>query len=87
MKIETSWPWITLSIAAVVTLNPLGLEIVYNAVSPVNPSAHSLGQSLAIHALEIMGAIGLIEFTIRKLLLRRQRRKNNQAASGAKQNG
>ena len=66
-----------------VTLNPLGLEIVYNALSAANPSAHRLGQSLAIRALEILGAIGLIEFTIRKLLLMRQRRKYNQAASGA----
>ena len=83
MKIETSWPWITLSLAAVISLNPLGLEIIYNALSVVNPSAHSLGQSLAIRALEIMGAVGLIEFGIRKLLLMRQRRKFNQAASGA----
>jgi len=83
MKVHTSWPWITLSIAAVISLNPLGLEIIYNALSVVNPSAHSLGQSLAIRTLEIMGAVGLIEFGIRKLLLMRQRRKFNQAASGA----
>lgn len=83
MKVHTSWPWITLSIAAVISLNPLGLEIIYNALSAVNPSAHRLGQSLAIRALEIMGAVGLIEFGIRKLLLMRQRRKFNQAASGA----
>ncbi len=87
MKVETSWPWITLSIAAVVTLNPLGLEIVYNALSAADPSAHRLGLSLAIRALEILGAIGLTEFGIRKLLLMRQRRKYNQAASGAKNNG
>lgn len=87
MRVETSWPWIALSIAAVVVLNPLGLEIVSNAISAGNPSARSLAQALAIRASEIMGAVGLIEFGIRKLLLMRQRRKYNQAASGAKQNG
>jgi hypothetical protein len=87
MTIETSWPWITLSIAAVVVLNPLGLEIVANAFSAGNPTARNLAQVLATHAAEILGALGLVEFGIRKLLLRRQRRKYNQAASGAKQNG
>jgi len=83
MKVHTSWPWITLSIAAVISLNPLGLEIIYNALSAGEQLARSLGQFLVYCGLGILTGLGLIEFTIRKLLLMRQRRKYNQAASGA----
>ena len=78
-SVETSWPWITLSIAAVVALNPIGLEIIHSAFSAGEQLACSLGQFLVYCALGIAAALGLIEFGIRKLLLMRQRR----LASGA----
>ena len=82
-NVETSWPWITLSIAAVVALNPIGLDIIYNAFSSGEQLARTLGQFLIYCALGIAFAVGLIEFGIRKFLLLRQRR----TTSGAKQNG
>ena len=82
MKVETSWPWITLSILAVVSLNPIGLEVIHSAFSSGEQLARTLGQFLVYCALGVAFAVGLIEFGIRKFLLTRQRRKNNREARG-----
>lgn len=77
--VRTSWPWITLTIAAVVTLNPIGLEIIHSAFSASEQLARSLGQFLVYCVLGGLAAIGAVEFAIRKYLMLRQR----QLASGA----
>ena len=82
MKVETSWPWITLSIAAIAALNPIGLEIIHSAVSSGEQLARTLGQFLVYCALGIAAGVGLIEFGIRKYLLMRQRRVARGVANG-----
>ncbi|MDB5567739.1 MAG: hypothetical protein JWP84_4305 [Tardiphaga sp.] len=74
MKVATSWPWITLLIAAAAALNPVGYDIIYNAYHSGEQLARSLGQFLIYCALGILVALGLIEFGIRKVLILRQRR-------------
>ena len=74
-NVETSWPWITLSIAAIAALNPIGLEIIHSAFSSGEQLARTLGQFLVYCALGIAAGVGLIEFGIRKFLLIRQCRK------------
>lgn len=78
-SIRTSWPWITLSIAAVVALNPIGLEIIHSAFSASEQLARSLGQFLVYCVLGGLAALGAAEFAVRKYLMSRQRR----LASGA----
>jgi hypothetical protein len=82
MKIETSWPWITLSILAVVSLNPIGLEIIHTAFSSGEQLARTLGQFLVYCALGIAAGVGVIEFGVRKFLLMRQRRHARGVANG-----
>ncbi|CAN5255771.1 hypothetical protein BH11PSE4_BH11PSE4_28230 [soil metagenome] len=74
MKVTTSWPWITLLIAAAAALNPVGYDLLYNAYNSGEQLARSLGQFLVYCALGILAALGLIEFGIRKFLIARQRR-------------
>ena len=74
MKVATSWPWITLLIAATAALNPVGYDILYNAYNSGEQLARSLGQFLIYCALGILAATGLIEFGIRRFLMSRQRR-------------
>jgi hypothetical protein len=75
MHVRTSWPWITVLIAATAALNPVGYDITYNAFYSGEQLARSLGQFLVYCALGILAAAGLIEFGIRKVLISRQRRR------------
>lgn len=79
-NIRTSWPWITMLLAAAAALNPVGYDIVYNAWHSGEQLARSLGQFLVYTALGIAAAVGLLEFGIRKFLISRQSR----LAGGAK---
>ena len=74
MKVTTSWPWITLLIAAAAALNPVGYDILYNATNSREQLARSLGLILVYCAVGSLVALGLIEFGIRKFLISRQRR-------------
>ncbi|RYX96037.1 MAG: hypothetical protein EON84_06835 [Bradyrhizobiaceae bacterium] len=74
MKVATSWPWITLLIAALAALNPVGWGIIDNAWNSGEQLARSLGQFLVLCALGGLAAMGLIEFVIRRFLISRQRR-------------
>ncbi|HEX7791326.1 MAG TPA: hypothetical protein VF467_12485 [Afipia sp.] len=79
-SIKTSWPWITLLLAAAAALNPVGYDIIYNAWNSGEQLARSLGQFLVYTALAIATGVGLLEFGIRKFLISRQSR----LAGGAK---
>ena len=74
MLVRTSWPWISLLIAAAAALNPVGYDIIFNAYNSGEQLARSLGQFLVYCALGLFAALGLIEFGIRKYLISRQRR-------------
>ena len=82
MTVRTSWPWITLLIAAAAALNPVGYDIIYNAYHSGEQLARSLGQFLIYCALGIVAAMGLIEFGIRKFMISRQRRLASGVADG-----
>lgn len=80
MAVKTSWPWITLLLAAAVALNPVGYDIITNAWNSGEQLSRSLGQFLVYTALGIAAAVGLLEFGVRKFLISRQSR----LAGGAK---
>ena len=82
MKVVTSWPWITLLIAAAAALNPVGYDIIYNAYNSGEQLARGLGQLLTYCALGMAAAVGLLEFGIRKFMISRQRRLASGVADG-----
>ena len=82
MTTQTSWPWVAGLIAAAATLNPLGFAVI-NATVSGEQLARTIGTLMFAVALGVIALIALIEFGIRKYLMARQRRKNEQAASGA----
>ncbi|HEX7884058.1 MAG TPA: hypothetical protein VF499_15135 [Afipia sp.] len=80
VNVRTSWPWITLLLAAAVALNPVGYDIITNAWNSGEQLSRSLGQFLVYTALGIAAIVGVLEFGIRKFLISRQSR----LAGGAK---
>ena len=80
VNVRTSWPWITLLLAAAAALNPVGYDIITNAWNSGEQLSRSIGQFLVYTALGIAAVAGLLEFGIRKFLISRQSR----LAGGAK---
>ena len=83
MTIRTSWPWITGLIAIAAIFNPFGLAVV-GAAWNGEQVARQIGQMLFWIGAGGLVAVALLEFGIRKYLMARQRRKNAQATSGAR---
>lgn len=81
-NIRTSWPWITLLLAAAEALNPVGYDIIYKAWHSGEQLARSIGQFLVYVALGIVAVVGLLEFGIRKFLISRQSRLAGGAENG-----
>lgn len=82
MSVKTSWPWITMLLAAATALNPVGYDIIHNAWNSGEQLARSLGQFLVYTVLGIAAAVGLLEFGIRKFLISRQSRLAGGAING-----
>ena len=76
MKLKTSWPWISLLLAAGAAFNPIGFDIIWQAFDSGEQLARSLGQLVVYTALGIAAVVALIEFAIRKFLIRRRRLAN-----------
>ena len=80
-NIRTSWPWITMLLAAAAALHPVVYDIIiYYAWHSGEQLSRSRGQFLVYMVLAIAAGVGLIEFGIRKFLISRQSR----LAGGAK---
>jgi hypothetical protein len=69
----TRWPWISTVVAGLVILNPLGLDLLGQAIS-YRPSnwLRDLARTIALCAGATLIAIGLIEYYVRNRLLRRR---------------
>jgi membrane protease YdiL (CAAX protease family) len=77
-SIRTSWPWITMLLAAVVVLNPIGLDFLHSAFMSNEQLSRNIAQPIVFMIGSVLGALIVFEFILRKYLMRRR-----QSASGA----
>jgi len=66
------WPWITLIIAALAHLNPLGLDLLRQAFAASEQLARTIAQAIYGIALVILLALIALEWTVRWWLARRR---------------
>lgn len=71
---RTRWPWITLFIAAIAVLNPVGLDIIYGAFLSDQQSLRNISQPIAWIGMTILSATMLLEWILRTLALKRRAR-------------
>ena len=74
MSVRTQWPWISLLIAAGVALNPLGLDIIRLAFFASEALSRNIWGPIALTGMAIMALIVLLEWLIRKYIIRRRAR-------------
>lgn len=74
MNVRTQWPWISALLAAVVALNPLGLDVIHAAFFATESLSRSIWGPIALTGMAIMALIVLLEWRIRKFIVSRRAR-------------
>jgi hypothetical protein len=74
LSIRTHWPWISTLLAALVTLNPLGLDVIDLAFFSGEALSRNIWGPIALTAMAIMALMILLEWRIRTLILIRRAR-------------
>ncbi len=60
------WPWITLVLAAIVILNPAGLDVINAAFFSGEQLSNNIWQPIALIAIFVLLALIALEWFIRK---------------------
>jgi hypothetical protein len=68
------WPWISLLLSALVTLNPLGLDVIHAAFFSNEALSRNIWGSTALTAMAIMALIVLLEWGPRMFIISRRAR-------------
>ena len=71
---KTPWPWISMLLAAILTLSPLGLEIIDAAFFSAEKLSRGIWGPIALVIIAIMALVILVEWRIRTLILNRRAR-------------
>ncbi len=68
------WPWMSLLLAVVVILSPLGREVLHNAFFSGEALSRNIAQPLFFMGLAILVLITVIEWLVRMIISRRRAR-------------
>lgn len=68
------WPWITALIAAILALNPVGLDFFHSAFLAGEQLTRNIARPLYLTAATILAALALFEWGIRIMIARRRMR-------------
>jgi len=70
----TRWPWISLLLAVLIVISPLGREIIHDAFYSGEALSRNIARFLIYIALGIAAAIIALEWLVRLILSRRRAR-------------
>jgi hypothetical protein len=65
-------PWITLVVAVVAVVSPLGRDLIYSAFLSGEQLSNNIAQPLAFAALAILLLLGVLEWWMKKMLRKRR---------------
>ena len=70
----TRWPWISMLVSLILTLSPLGRDIVYSAFFAGEALSRNIGAPSALTVFAVMAVVILAEWLIRTYILNRRAR-------------
>jgi len=70
----TRWPWISLLLAVLVVISPLGREIIHDAFYSGEGLSRNIAQALIYIALGVAAAMIALEWLVRLIISRRRAR-------------
>ncbi len=74
MRGPSRWPWFTILLTAILGLNPFGLDILHAAFISGEQLSRNLWQPLVFAAISALLLLALLEWFVRRLILKRRAR-------------
>lgn len=71
-RVKTSWPRITLLLAAAAVLNPVGLDFLRSAFMSNEQLSRNIARPIVLMTGGVLGVLCLLEFGIRQYLVKKQ---------------
>jgi hypothetical protein len=71
---RTRWPWISMLVSLILTLNPLGRDVVESAFFAGEALSRNIWAPIALTIFAVMAAVILVEWLIRSYILNRRAR-------------
>jgi hypothetical protein len=68
------WPWLSMLLAIVVIVSPLGREVIHNAFFSGEALSRNIAQPIFFIGLAILILIGVLEWLVRLIVSRRRGR-------------
>jgi hypothetical protein len=68
------WPWISLLLAVLLLISPLGREVIHDAFFSGEALSRNIAQAMLCIGLAILLVIGAIEWLVRMIISRRRAR-------------
>ena len=74
MTVKTSWPWISLLLAAIVSLNPVGLDFLRSALLADEALTRNIARPIVLAGAAIVVLAAVTEWLVRAFVLKRRAR-------------
>ena len=74
MTVKTTWPWISLLLAAIVSLNPVGLDFLRSAFLADEALTRNIARPIVLAAAAIVVLAAVTEWLVRAFVLKRRQR-------------
>jgi hypothetical protein len=71
---RTRWPWISMLVSLILTLSPLGRDVVEPAFFAGEALSRNIWAPIALTIFAVMAAVILVEWLIRSYILNRRAR-------------
>ena len=74
MNVRTQWPWVSMLLAAVLALNPIGLDVIYAAFFSGEALSRNIWGPIALTGMAVAALVILLEWRTRVSIANRRAR-------------
>jgi hypothetical protein len=74
LDVGTQWPWVSMLLAAVLALNPIGLDVIYAAFFSGEALSRNIWGPVALTGMAIAALIIVLEWRTRMFIANRRAR-------------
>jgi hypothetical protein len=74
LNVGTQWPWVSMLLAAVLALNPIGLDVIYAAFLSGEALSRNIWGPIALTGMAIAALVIVLEWRTRVFIANRRAR-------------
>lgn len=74
MNVRTQWPWVSMLLAAILALNPIGLDVIYAAFFSGEALSRNIWGPIVLTGMAIAALVTVLEWRTRVFIANRRAR-------------